>query len=131
MSPTKVQHLSKSPLSGLRFLVTRQDTPESSLSLMLQSHGGTVVVAAMTKIIPPESWHSFDKTVRSSLKIDWAVFSSGNGVSFCVLRLKDLQIEPQLFFSKIKIACVGQSTSFALLRHGISADLIPNHFQSE
>lgn len=131
MSPAKGQYSNKSPLSGLRFLVTRQDTPESSLSLMLESQGGKVVVAAMTKIIPPESWHSFDKTVRSSLKIDWAVFSSGNGVSFCVLRLKDLQIDPQLFFSKIKIACVGQSTSFALLRHGISADLIPNHFQSE
>ena len=45
--------------------------------------------------------------------------------------MKDLQIDPQLFFSKIKIACVGQSTSSALLRHGISTDLIPNHFQSE
>ena len=84
MSPAKGQHLNKAPLSGLRFLVTRQDTPGSSLSLMLESLGGTVVVAAMTKIIPPESWYSFDKTVRSSLKIDWAVFSSGNGVSFCV-----------------------------------------------
>ena len=74
MSTVKGQHLNKSPLSGLRFLVTRQDTHESSLSLMLQSQGGTVVAAAMTKIIPPESWHSFDKTVRSSSKIDWAAF---------------------------------------------------------
>ena len=106
MSPAKGQHLNKSPLSGLRFLVTRQDTPESSLSLMIQSQGGTVVVAAMTKIIPPESWQSFDKAVKSSSKIDWVVFTSSNGVSFCVSRLKDLQIEPQFFFSKIKIACV-------------------------
>jgi len=131
MSPETDQHSQKLPLSGLRILVTRQDTPESSLSGLLLSQGAAVVVAAMTKIIPPESWQSFDKAVKSSLKIDWVVFTSSNGVSFCVSRLKDLQLEPQFFFSKIKIACVGQSTSNALSRHGISAELIPEHFQSE
>ena len=131
MSLVTDQHSRKYPLSGLRILVTRQDTPESSLSVLLESQGASVVVAAMTKIIPPESWQSFDKTVKSSLKIDWVVFTSSNGVSLCVSRLKDLQIDPQFFFSKIKIACVGQSTSSALSRHGISAELIPKHFQSE
>ena len=63
------------PLSGLRILVTRLDTPESSLSVLLQSQGAEVVAAAMTKIIPPESWESFDKAVKSSLKIDWVVFT--------------------------------------------------------
>ena len=131
MSPTTDQHSKNFPLSGLRILVTRQDTPESSLSILLESQGANVVAAAMTKIIPPESWQSFDKTVKSSLKFDWVVFTSSNGVSFCVSRLKDLQIDPQSFFSKIKIACVGQSTSSALFRHGISAELIPERFQSE
>jgi len=131
MSSATDHHSKKFPLSSLRILVTRQDTPESSLSALLQSQGAAVVTAAMTKIVPPESWQSFDKAVKNSLKIDWAVFTSSNGVSFCVSRLKDLQIDPQLFFSKIKIACVGKSTSSALLRHGISAELIPEHFQSE
>ena len=103
MSLATDQHSKKLPLSGLRILVTRQDTPESSLSVLLQSQGAKVVSAAMTKIIPPESWQSFDKAVKSSSKIDWVVFTSSNGVSFCVSRLKDLQIEPQFFFSKIKI----------------------------
>ena len=131
MSLVTDQHSRKYPLSGLRFLVTRQDTPESSLSILLQYQGAAVVYAAMTKIIPPESWQSFDETVKGSLKIDWAVFTSGNGVSLCVSRLKDLEIDPQFFFSKIKIACVGQSTSSALSKHGITAELIPEHFQSE
>ena len=131
MSPVKEQHLKKFPLSGLRFLVTRQDTPESSLSLLLKSEGAEVVVFAMTKIISPESWQSFDETVQSSLKIDWAVFTSSNGVSFCVSRLKDLQIDPQFFFSKFKIACVGRATASTLSRNGIPVELIPDHFQSE
>ena len=131
MSLATNQHSKKIPLSGLRILVTRQDTPESSLSVLLQSQGAKVVTAAMTKIILPKSWKSFDKAVKSSLKIDWAVFTSSNGVSFCVSRLKDLQIDPQFFFSKIKIACVGQSTSSALSKHGISTELVPERFQSE
>ena len=131
MSLVTDKHSKKFPLSGLRILVTRQDTPESSLSVLLQSQGAAVVAAAMTKIIPPESWQSFDKAVKNFLKIDWVVFTSSNGVTFCVSRLKDLQIDPQFFFSKIKIACVGQSTSSALSRHGILAELIPEHFQSE
>ena len=131
MSPRIDQHSNNFPLSGLRFLVTRQDTPESSLSSLLQSEGAAVEVFAITKIIPPESWQSFDETVKSSLKIDWVVFTSSNGVSFCVSRLKYLQIEPQLFFSKFKIACVGKSTASTLSRHGIKVELIPDHFQSE
>ena len=131
MSLVTDPHSRKYPLSGLRFLVTRQDTPKSSLSILLQSQGAAVLSAAMTKIIPPESWQSFDETVKGSLKIDWAVFTSSNGVSLCVSRLKDLQVDPQFFFSKIKIACVGRSTSSSLSRHGISAELIPEHFQSE
>ena len=131
MSLATDQLSKKFPLSGLRILVTRLDTPESSLSVLLKSQGAKVVAAAMTKIIPPESWQSFDKAVKSSLKIDWVVFTSSNGVSFCVSRLKDLQIDPQFFFSKIKIACVGQSTSSALSKHGISTELVPERFQSE
>ena len=131
MSPATQKHSKKLTLSGLRFLVTRHETPESSLSLLIESQGGTVVNFAMTKIIPPESWRYFDETVINSLKIDWALFTSSNGVSFCISRLKDLQIYPQLFFSKIKIACVGTSTASVLSRYGISADLVPDHFQSE
>ena len=131
MSHLKDRYSTNLPLSGLRFLVTRKDTPESSLSLLLQSKGATVEVFAMTKIMPPNSWEYFDETVKSSLKIDWVVFTSSIGVSFCVSRLKDLQIDPQLFFSKLKIACVGQSTASSLSKHGIQVDLIPDHFQSE
>ena len=131
MSLATDQFSKKFPLSGLRILVTRKDTPESSLSIILQSQGATVLSAAMTKIIPPESWQSFDETVKGSLKIDWVVFTSSNGVSLCVSRLKELQIDPQFFFSKIKIACVGQSTSSFLSKHGITTEIIPEHFQSE
>ena len=45
MSSEKDQHSKLLPLSGLRFLVTRQDTPESSLSELLKSQGAEVLAA--------------------------------------------------------------------------------------
>ena len=60
MSLASGQYSKNLPLSGIRILVTRQETPESSLSVLLQSQGANVVAASMTKIIPPESWLTFD-----------------------------------------------------------------------
>ena len=71
-------------------MVTRKDTPESSLSAMLKSQGAAVITAPMTMIMPPASWESFDKTVEQAVKIEWAVFTSSNGVRHCLSRLKEL-----------------------------------------
>ena len=131
MSSVTDQPTKKFPLNGLRFLVTRQDTPDSSLSEMLQSQGASVITAPMTRIIQPKSWDSFDETVMSSTKIDWAVFTSSNGVSQCISRMLELKVDPKIFFSKISIACVGKSTSSTLAQHGITAAIVPEHFQSE
>ncbi len=119
------------PLAGLRILVTRKDTPESSLSAMLKSQGASVITAPMTMIMPPASWESFDKTVEQAAKLEWAVFTSSNGVRYCLTRLKELGHSPKKVFSNLKIACVGQSTSSALAEIGIIPELVPAHYQSE
>ena len=92
------------PLDGLRILVTRQDTPESSLSEMLEIQGASVINVPMTMIMPPKSWELFDKTVLQTEKIEWAVFTSSNGVRYCCSRLKELGLTPKNIFSNLKIA---------------------------
>jgi len=131
MTSVSYQQSEKMPLAGLRFLVTRQDSTESSLSGMLESQGASVLIEQMTQIIPPVSWDSFDATVPQCSNIDWAVFTSRNGVIHCLKRLKKLELSAQKIFSSIKIACVGQSTASALIDNGITPELIPEHFQSE
>ena len=131
MTFVSYQQSEKMPLAGLRFLVTRQDNTESSLSEMLESQGASVLVEQMTQIIAPVSWDSFDTTVRQGSNIDWAVFTSRNGVIHCLKRLNKLELSAQKIFSSIKIACVGQSTASALIDNGITPGLIPGHFQSE
>ena len=119
------------PLAGLRILVTRQDTPESSLSEMLKIQGASVIRMPMTMITPPTSWALFDKTVQEASKIDWAVFTSSNGVRHCLSRLKVSGLSPKIIFSTLKIACVGQATASTLAENEIIPELVPEHFQSE
>jgi uroporphyrinogen III methyltransferase/synthase len=119
------------PLAGLRILVTRQDTPESSLSEMLKTQGASVITTPMTMIMPPASWELFDKTVQQAADIEWAVFTSSNGVRHCLSRLKELGLSPKIIFSTLKIACVGQSTASTLAEKGIFPELVPEHYQSE
>ena len=119
------------PLAGIRFLVTRKDNKSSSVAKLLKSKGASVLVTPMTKIVPPVSWDSFDKAVSRAEDIDWAVFTSCNGVSGCLKRLKELEYSPSKIFSKMRIACIGQSTARRLIENGIIPDLIPEHFQTE
>ncbi len=131
MTSVSYQQSGKMPLAGLRFLLTRQDSTESSLSGMLESQGASVLIAQMTQIIPTESWESFDETVQQISNIDWAVFTSRNGVTHCLSRLNDLEVSAQQLFSSIKTACVGQATASVLTDNGITPELVPEHFQSE
>ncbi|MBC8258628.1 MAG: uroporphyrinogen-III synthase [SAR324 cluster bacterium] len=131
MKSVKVQLAEKLPLAGLRFLVTRQDSPEISLTKMLQTQGASVLTAQMTQIVAPVSWESFDAATLQVSKIDWAIFSSRNGVHHCQKRLNELGLLTQIIFSNIKTACIGQATATALSDLGITPELVPEHFQSE
>tara|TARA_Y100001970_G_C14183873_1_gene831387 strand:- start:317 stop:1132 length:816 start_codon:yes stop_codon:yes gene_type:complete len=119
------------PLAGLRFLVTRRDNKESSLTKILKSKGASVIVVPMVKIESPASWDLFDNTLYKVDKIDWAVFTSINGVEQCIKRINKLNQLPSKIFSKIKIACVGQSTAKILVKNGIFPDVVPKKFQTE
>jgi len=131
MTSVSVKPSEKSPLAGLRFLVTRQDSPESSLSEILESLGATVLTAPMIKILQPTSWKSFEENVLHASDVDWVIFTSSNGVKYCMTHLNVLDISPQKIFSTIKIACVGHATAAALADHGLTPLLVPEHFQSE
>ncbi len=131
MKFNKIQRFEERPLAGLRFLVTRKDNNESSVSKLLKSRGASVLVVPMVKIESPESWELFDKTLLTVEKIDWAVFTSRNGADQCIKRLNELKKIPSKIFSKIKIACVGRATAKILINNGIAPDVIPKKFQTE
>ena len=131
MTSSKYQPSEKFPLAGLRLLVTRQDSHESSLTGMLKSKGASVLNTPMTQILPPKTWKEFDNAVHRGSNIDWAVFTSSNGVINCFSRINDLGYSPPQIFSNIKIACVGRSSASKLVENGIIPEVVPEHFQTE
>lgn len=119
-----------SSLKGQHVLVTRQDTPSSSLASMLREAGATVHYFPLIAIAPPTSWRAFDSVVRDIGIIDWVIFTSRNGVGGCITRLRELGFDERILAEK-KIACVGRSTASSVQKWRIPVEVVAEHFQSE
>ncbi len=118
------------PLYGQRVLVTRTETGASSLSDSLYHLGAEVVPCPTIAIVPPSSWETFDQAVQQAAQMDWVIFTSVNGIDHCMQRLQALGRDARVFGS-VRIACVGASTARHLETYALSADVIPQKFQSE
>ncbi|MBF0237012.1 MAG: uroporphyrinogen-III C-methyltransferase [SAR324 cluster bacterium] len=118
------------PLFGQCVLTTRQESGENSLSEKLKQAGASVKCYPMIAIQEPDSWDAFDKLVESGELVDWVIFSSANAVHCCLGRLRHLGRDSR-FFGNMKIACVGLATARALQPYGLTADVVPDHYQGE
>jgi uroporphyrinogen III methyltransferase/synthase len=112
------------PLFGKRIVVTRAREQASDLKRLFEESGASVVQFPTIEIAPPESFDSLDRAVNETW--DWLIFTSVNGVEAFFGRMtKDARA-----LAGTKIAAVGETTSAALQRHGITPDLVPEKFQS-
>jgi uroporphyrinogen III methyltransferase/synthase len=73
-------------------------------------------------------------TLTASLEriseFDWVVFTSQNAVRIAWDALRSSGRDARAF-ANAKVACVGKSTSDALLAHGLAADVVPERFVAE
>ena len=129
-SPSAESQKKTAPLTGWRVLVTRPDTPGTSLSERLKLLGAEVHTYPLIEIVPPRSWDSFDRTLSSAEQADWIIFTSRNGFEFCCSRLEELGKSHHLL-NAAQIACVGRSTAEAVQKKGLTVNLVPEHHQSE
>ncbi len=74
MKFNKTQKSEELPLEGLRFLVTRSDNKESSVTKMLELKGASVLAVPMIIIESPKSWELFDNALLKLDKIDWGIY---------------------------------------------------------
>ncbi len=111
-------------------LVTRRDSPRSSLGDVLREAGAAVHYHPLIAIGPPASWEEFDSAAHDNENIDWVIFTSRNGVEGCISRLRKLGINEQILAGK-KIACVGRSTASAVRKWRIPVEVVAGHYQSE
>jgi uroporphyrinogen III methyltransferase/synthase len=120
----------KRPLFGRRYVVTRSREQASKLSEGLRALGAEVWELPAIEIKPLPGGKNFKRARAALPRLDWAVFSSVNGVEHFFRLLfaaggdaRDLQ--------GLRLAAVGRSTAEALAARGLRADLVPSNFDAE
>lgn len=125
------------PLQGKRILVTRASEQAAALSEQLSALGAIPVLFPVIRIIPPQDWAELDIALArlhpaagARLHYSWLVFTSANAVRVCCERMSVLGYEPR-GMAGMRIAAIGPATAAALVRYGLSADLVPDVYIAE
>lgn len=121
---------SRSPLNGLRILVTRSQHQAGELTSKFERLGAKVIEIPVIEIGPPDSWEPLDNALKQIDRYDWILFASVNAVEVLTTRMQVLgKTTGEL--AGIKLAAVGPATAQCLARHGLSAEFCPTKFIGE
>ena len=114
------------PLFGRTIVVTRPPSDEDRLQQALAELGARVVHVPVIQIVDPPSYEALDKALVELASFEWIAFSSPNGVRKVFERLAAVGLDARAF-APVEIAAVGNATAAELARHGIDADVVPDH----
>jgi len=117
-------------LFGKRIVVTRAREQASEFLAALSDLGAECIEFPTIEIVPPESWDSLDRAIRSLGAYEWVVFTSVNGVKSFFQRLDALGRDVR-DLKGIRIAAIGPKTGDAVREKGIRLDLMPDEYRAE
>ena len=121
--------LERRPLFGWRVLVTRAQSPRSSLTSALTDAGAEVVEAPSTRIEPLDP--GCVRGVIAHLEAyDWIVFTSQNGVDLFWTALRHAGMDTRAL-AGLRVAAVGPATAASLLDRGLAVDVTPQRYVAE
>ena len=125
----EIAWLEQRPLFGWRVLVTRAQSPRSTLADELADVGAEVIEAPATRI------ESLDPgPLRAAIShldaYDWLIFTSQNGVDIFWSALRECGLDARSL-AAVRVAAVGPVTAGALLERGIAVDVTPERFVAE
>ena len=118
------------PLFAKRVLVTRPRHQAGDMVHRLVDLGAVAFILPTVEIREPADWAPVDQAIHSLRQYDWLVFTSANGVSSFLRRVKTLGLDWRAL-GNIRIAAIGPKTADALRGYHLHPDLVPPHFQSE
>jgi uroporphyrinogen III methyltransferase/synthase len=118
------------PLFGRRYLVTRSREQASALSAQLRELGADVRELPAIRIEAAPLDGAMRRAFKALPGLDWAVFSSANGVEHFFARLFQAGLDARAL-AGLRLAAVGASTAQALAARGLKADLVPASFDAE
>jgi len=116
------------PLFGQRVLVTRPAHQAEDMVRKLEQLGAVVYRLPAVEIRDPANFAPLDAALNE--KWDWIVFTSANGVHALMRRIEALGRDLRALGS-VKLAAIGPRTAAALREYHLTADLVPDTFNSE
>lgn len=118
------------PLFGKGIVITRPEAQAEEFASLLHAQGARVIHFPTIKVVPPEDFHDLDQAIGRLSQYQWIIFTSANGVSFFLSRLKELGRDIR-DLKDIRICTIGPATAAAIEKLGIRVDLVPEEFISE
>jgi len=116
----------KSPLFGLRVLVTRAREHAGDMLHALRGAGAEPIIAPMIRLTVPDDWSEVDAALDALVAggvYDAVAFASGNAVRFLCARAKQRGLA--LDKTDARIVCGGPLTARAALELGLPVHLVP------
>lgn len=118
------------PLAGKRIVVTRARSQAAGLTRILEEAGAEVLEIPTIRIEPPDSWEPLDRAIGELDAFSWVLFTSVNGVEIFRERLQASGKDPRAL-SGARIAAIGPATAEALVRWGLTPEVIPQEYRAE
>lgn len=126
----KLDWFERRPLFGKNIIVTRAREQASDFAEMLQESGASAIQFPTIEIVPPTSWEPLDAAIARLEEYHWIIFTSINGVSYFLQRLrgsgKDIRD-----LKGIKICAIGPKTAEGIEKFGIRVDFVPSEYRAE
>lgn len=118
------------PLFGKRILMTRAKAQAAEMAALLAAYGAEPVEAPTIEIVAPADWVSVDRAIGEIQSYRWVIFTSVNGVSQFMTRLRTQGLDARCLAGRT-ICCIGPRTAQELEKFGVRADVMPAEYQAE
>jgi uroporphyrinogen III methyltransferase/synthase len=120
----------KKPLQGKTIVITRAQHQAAEFSRELIERGAQVIEFPTIEIAPPDGWDPVDEAIDHLHRYDWVIFTSANGVSFFMKRLKE-RGETIEKLRDLRICAIGPRTAEEIRRQGVDVHVIPGEYRAE
>jgi uroporphyrinogen III methyltransferase/synthase len=118
------------PLFGKRILVTRPEHQAEDTARAIRQRGAEPVVVPAIEIVPPPDVEAFERHLDNLGLYDVVAFTSANGVERAMDALRAKRRDARAF-GRAMVAAIGPGTESALLRRGVTADVVATEFRGE
>ena len=111
-------------------MVTRAREQAAELVDALTALGAQVIATPTIRIEPLADLGALRAALADLSRYDWMVFTSQNAVRVVCRRLADWGIAAG-DIGRVAVAAIGPATAAALVRHGVTPDVVPQRFVAE